>query len=73
MDLKLSKELKKGIEILIGQVVFKLWIKTVKIMFWSINQESPGLLKIFIPFLSPWTIYSEMYVLFLIKVLIILR
>ena len=30
---KLSKELKNGIEILIGQAVFKLWIKTVKIMF----------------------------------------
>ena len=25
---KVSKELKNGIEILIGQVVFKLWIKT---------------------------------------------
>ena len=30
---KLSKELKNDIEILIGQAVFKLWIKTVKIMF----------------------------------------
>ena len=26
---KLSKELKNGIEILVGQEVFKLWIKTV--------------------------------------------
>ena len=33
---KLSKELKNGTEILVGQVVFKLWIKTVKIIFWSI-------------------------------------
>ena len=42
---KLSKELKYGIEILIGQAVFKLWIKTVKILFWSITQELLGLLK----------------------------
>ena len=33
---KLSKELKNGIEILVDQGVFKLWIKTVKILFWSI-------------------------------------
>ena len=26
---KLSKELRNGIEILVGQVVFKLWIKIV--------------------------------------------
>ena len=29
----LIKKLKNGIEILAGQAVFKLWIKTVKIMF----------------------------------------
>ena len=29
---KLSKELKNGIEILAGQVVFKLWIKIVNIV-----------------------------------------
>ena len=27
---KLSNKLKNGIEILVGQAVFKLWIKTVK-------------------------------------------
>ena len=27
---KLSKELKNGFDILVDQVVFKLWIKTVK-------------------------------------------
>ena len=32
---KLSKELKNGIEILVSQAVFKLWIKTVKISVWS--------------------------------------
>ena len=41
----LSKELKNGIEILVGQGVFKLWIKTVKMMFCSITQEALGLLK----------------------------
>ena len=33
LDSKLSKEFKNGIEILVGQAAFKLWIKTVKIMF----------------------------------------
>ena len=39
---KLSRELKDGIEILIGQVVLKLLIIAVKILFWSITQESLG-------------------------------
>ena len=42
---KSSKELKPGIEILVGKTIFKLWIKTVKIMFWSITQELLNLLK----------------------------
>ena len=44
---KLSKELKNGIEILVGQVFFffKLWIKTVKMLFGSITQEPLGLPK----------------------------
>ena len=36
---KLSKELKHDIGILVGQAVFTLWIKTVKMMFGSITQE----------------------------------
>ena len=38
---ELSKELKNGIEILVGQALLKLWVKTVKILFWSaaVNQE----------------------------------
>ena len=32
-------ELKNGTDILLGQVAFKLLIKTVNIMFWSITQE----------------------------------
>ena len=38
-------ELKNGIEILVGQAVFKLQIKTAKIMFWSITHGLFGLLK----------------------------
>ena len=30
---KLSKEVKTGNEILVGQAVLKLWIKTVKMLF----------------------------------------
>ena len=41
---KLFKELKNGIEILVGQAVFKLKIKTVKMFrFGSITQEPLGL------------------------------
>ena len=35
---KFSKELKNGIESLVGQTVFKVWIKTFKIMFGSVTQ-----------------------------------
>ena len=42
---KLFKKIKNGIEIYIGQAVFKLWIKTVEIIFWSITQDPLGLLK----------------------------
>ena len=41
---KLSKELKNGTGILVGQAVCKLWIKTVKMLFGSITQEPLGLL-----------------------------
>ena len=40
---KLFKELKNGIEILVGQAVFKLKIKTVKMLFGSVTQELLGL------------------------------
>ena len=40
---KLIKELKNGIEILVGQALFKLAIKTVKMLFGSITQELLGL------------------------------
>ena len=38
-------ETQNGIEILVGQTVFKFWIKTIKVMFWSKTQELIGLLK----------------------------
>ena len=46
MHLKpIVQETQNGIEILVDQVVFKLWIKTVKTLFWTITQEPLGLLK----------------------------
>ena len=39
----LSKELKNGIEILVGKAFFKVWIKTVKMFFGAITQEPLGL------------------------------
>ena len=39
----MSKELKNDIEILEGQVIFKLRVKPVKILFSSITQELLGL------------------------------
>ena len=42
---KWFKELKNGIEILVGQAVFKLQIKTVKMLFGSITQEPLGYLN----------------------------
>ena len=42
---KLFKELKNGIEILVGQALCKLWIKTVKMLFGSITQEPLGVLN----------------------------
>ena len=43
---KLYKELKNDIKIFVDQAVFKLLIKTVKLMFWSITQEPFDLLKL---------------------------
>ena len=51
-------ELRNGIEILVGQAAFKLWIKTVKLLFGSITQEPVGLPKVwcFFEFLGQFTI-----------------
>ena len=54
---KLFKELINGIDILIGQAIFKLWIKTIKMLFGSITQEPLGLPKLWCIFWVPWTIY----------------
>ena len=69
----LSKELKNGIEILVGQVFFKLWIKTVKMMFGSITQEPLGLPKFWCCFWVSSTIHYKMFILFFKKVLRILK
>ena len=42
--------------------VFKLWIKTVKMLFVSINQELLGLPKFWCYFWVPWTIYNKMHI-----------
>ena len=39
-------------------MIFKLWIKTVKMLFGSINQEPFGLPKCWYYFWVPWTIYA---------------
>ena len=44
-------ELKNGIEILVDQAIFKLWIKTVKLLFGSLTQEPLGLPKFLCYFL----------------------
>ena len=71
---KFSKELKTGIKILVDQAVFKLWIKTVKMMCGSITREPLGLPKFWCYFWVPWTIYYEMHIYYFSKkVLVILR
>ena len=52
MHSKLLKELKNGIEILLGHAVFKLWTNTVKILFRAIIQEPLGLPKFLMLFLN---------------------
>ena len=70
---KLFKELKNDIESLGSRVVFKLWIKTVKMLFGSITQEPLGLPKFWCHFWIPLTIYYNMHISFFRKVLIILK
>ena len=64
------KELKNDIEILVSQTVFKLWIKTVKILFWSIIQEP---LELGLYLLSPSGLnfnasFEDAYIMFQIGV-----
>ena len=63
---KLSKKLQNGIEILVGQAVFKLWIKTVKMLFGSITQKRLGLPKFWCCFWVSWTLYykKHIYIIF---------
>ena len=46
------KELKNGIDILVGQVVLKLQIKTVKMLFWINNSRAAWPTLILMLFLS---------------------
>ena len=57
-DSKFSKELKNAIEILVGEVLFKLWIKTVKIMFWSRTTWPTSILCFFWVL---WTVCFQMH------------
>ena len=60
---KIGKETQKYIWILVGQAVFKLWIKTVKILFWSISHEpiNDWLTEILILFWVPWISYHKIF------------
>ena len=63
---KLFKELKNDIEILVGQVVFKIWIKTFKMLFGSTTQELLSF-KLWCYFWVPWTIHYKMHTSFFKK------
>ena len=68
----MSKELKKGIEILVlGQAILNLWIKTVKITFWSITHEPLAYLNFNALLSSLDNLLKDVYNIFQ-KVLIIL-
>ena len=69
---KFSKKHKNGIENLDRQVVFNLWIKTVKMLFASITQERLALnVDVIFEFLGQFTIRCIYF--FFKKVLMILR
>ena len=53
---KLFKDLQNGIEILVGQAVFKLWIKLVKMLFGLITQEMFHCLNAIFEFIRKFTI-----------------
>ena len=71
---KSSRELKNSIEIISKPRGFKVWIKTVKILFWSTTEEnrlayldidSNAFFFFFFFFWVPWTIiYFKIEVLF---------
>ena len=45
LEANCPRNFKNGIEMLVNWAILKLWIKTVKILFWSITQKLLGLLK----------------------------
>ena len=63
-NLWLFKGLKKWNLYLVGQAVFKLWIKIVRMFFGFITPEPLGLPKFWSFFWVPLTIYCKMSILF---------
>ena len=57
-------KLSKKLQILVCQAVFKLWIKTLKMLFGSITQEPLGLLKFWCYIWVSWTILLVVYITF---------
>ena len=71
---ELSKELKNSTKIKVGQVVFELLIQNQHFDCFDLQLKKPlGLLKFQCHFWVPWTIFYKMHMLFIKKVLIILR
>ena len=67
------RELKNSIEILVGQAVFKLQIKTVKMLVWINNSRTDGPTLILMPFFSSLGSLLQDACIIFNKMLIILR
>ena len=70
---KLSKELKNGIGILVGQAAFYVMDQNSQNNVLIKTQEPLDLLKFNVIFWVPWKVYYKMHISFFKKVLIILR
>ena len=71
---KLSKKLKYGIWIFVGQAVLELLIKTCKILFWSVPYLKNSRPTVWpTELLMPDILVLDSYIIFQKKVLIILR
>ena len=72
MHKKLFKERKNGIEILVGQAVFKFYQNSQNVGFiWINNSRTAWPTLILMLFWVPWTIYYMMYKLFFKKSIIL--
>ena len=64
-DCSWNSKFKSGIEIFVGQAVFKLQIKTVKMLFLDHELKNClAYLNFDAIFWVPWTIYYKMHILF---------